>query len=294
MKSLIILISNPAAKKASDRRVAMASYYLQSKGYTVEMLFTERRGDAEQLAREYVQKSPFLIIAAGGDGTINEVMNGIAGTEIPLAILPLGTTNVLARELGIPENVESAVKTALSKNPVPVCLGKIDCISNANSVSRYFMLMAGIGFDGESVFGTNEAIKKISGKGAYIFSGIKSLSSFKPNTLSFSIEGKTFSGYSVIIGNISRYGGDFRVTPDARITDPFLHVCVFQGEKRIDVLRYVFGITAGRHLKYHDIQYLKAESVEIQGQAHVQVDGDYLGVTPAKVEIVRDALRLVF
>ena len=294
MRLSIVLICNPVAKKASERRVAMASYYLQSKGCLVELLFTEKRGDAEGLAKEAVKKSPSLVIAAGGDGTINEVINGIAGTEIPLAILPLGTTNVLARELGIPEDLEAAMGIAIRRTPKSITLGKIACTRYPAFITRYFCLMAGIGFDGESVFGISEKFKKVSGKGAYIASGIKTLSLFNPEELTFSIDGKTHNGYSAIIGNVSKYGGNFHVTPDARITDPFLYVCLFKGKNRLDVLRYAFGIITSRHLRFQDIEYLKAASIEINGKAHIQIDGDYLGMTPAKIEIVHDALKLVF
>jgi YegS/Rv2252/BmrU family lipid kinase len=292
--SSIVLISNPTAKKASDRKIAIASYYLQSKGYKVEVLFTERKGDAESLAREAIKKSPSLIIAAGGDGTFNEVGNGVAGSDIPMAILPLGTTNVLAKEIGIPENVEGAMEIAVGDTPKTVSLGKITITHHPSPITRHFCLMAGIGFDGEAVLGISEALKKISGKGAYIYSGIKTLSGFNPGKLTFNIDGKTFSGYSAVIGKAAKYGGNFKITPDARLTDPALYVCLFKGKKRLDIFRYVFGIVTGIHLRFKDVEYLKAKSIQIDGNACIQLDGDYFGMTPAKVEVAPDALRLVY
>jgi YegS/Rv2252/BmrU family lipid kinase len=294
MKSLITLIANPTALKASDKKVAMASYYLQSKGYEVEVLFTHRRGDAEILARESLKRSPSLIIAAGGDGTFNEVVNGIKGSEIPMAILPLGTTNVLARELAIPENVEGAMERALKKNPSRISLGKITLADSPKKQSRFFILMAGIGYDGMAVRGTSETLKKFSGKGAYVFSGMMTLFTFHPSPLHFEVDGKHYEGHSGIIGNAAKYGGAFSVTPDARLNDPALYVCIFKGKKRIDLMRYVFGILTGTHLKYRDLEYLRAEQVEISGIADVQIDGDYFGMTPAKVEIVPNALNLIY
>ena len=294
MKSSIVLIANPAAQKASDKKVAMASYYLQSKGYTVEVLFTHKRGDAEDLARESLRKAPSLIIAAGGDGTFNEVVNGIAGTEIPMAILPLGTTNVLARELDIPENVQGAMERALRKNPTRISLGKITLTDSSPLLSRYFILMAGIGFDGMAVYGINETMKKFSGKGAYIYSGITTLLKIHPSLLTFMVNGTLYQGYSGIIGNASKYGGRFSVTPDAHLSNPVLYACIFKSSKRADIVRYVFGILTGTHLKYADIEYIKAELIEIKGSAHIQIDGDYFGMTPAKVEIVPNALNLIF
>ena len=294
MKSSIVLISNPTAKRASDRKIAQASRYLMSKGYKVEVLFTGKKGHAENLAREAIRELPSLIIAAGGDGTFNEVINGIAGSEIPMAILPLGTTNVLAKEIGIPENVEGAMEIAVTGTTKTISLGKIAITRPSSLVSRYFVLMAGIGFDGETVFGINETFKKISGKGAYIFSGLKVLPVFNPHELTFDIDGKTYSGYSAIISKTAKYGGDFKITPDARLTDPTLYICLFKGKKRLDVLRYVFGIATGSHLRFKDIEYLKAKRIQIDGNAHIQIDGDYFGMTPAKIEVAPNTLRLIY
>jgi diacylglycerol kinase (ATP) len=294
MKSSIVLISNPTAKRASDKKIAQASRYLISKGYKVEVLFTEKKGNAESLAREAIKGLPSLIIAAGGDGTFNEVINGIAGSEIPMAILPLGTTNVLAKEIGIPENVKGAMEIAVTGTTKIISLGKILITRPSSLVPRYFVLMAGIGFDGEAVFGINETFKKISGKGAYIFSGLKVLPVFNPHELTFDIDGKTYSGYSAIISKTAKYGGDFKITPDARLTDPTLYICLFKGKKRLDVLRYVFGIATGSHLRFKDIEYLKANRIQIDGNAHIQIDGDYFGMTPAKIEVAPNTLRLIY
>ncbi|MCX5720065.1 MAG: diacylglycerol kinase family lipid kinase [Nitrospirae bacterium] len=297
MKSSIILINNPTAKKASDKKIARASHFLFSRGYDVEIFATKQRGDAESLAREAIKKSPSLIIAAGGDGTINEVINGIVGSEIPLAILPLGTTNVLAKELNIPETVRGALEIAVTKAPQSISLGRIVQSPSAHHLSlvtRYFVLMAGIGFDGEAVFGINETVKKFSGKGAYVYSGLKTLLTFNPGELTFDSDGKTYHGYSAIIGNAAKYGGNFKITPDARLTDPFFYLCIFKGRKRVDILKYLFGIVLGKHLRFKDIEYVKASAIEIQGNTHVQIDGDYFGMTPVKVEIVTDILRLIF
>jgi diacylglycerol kinase (ATP) len=308
MKSSIFLINNPKAKKSSERKIMLASRFLKSRGYKVDMFFTTHRGHAESIAREAIDKSPSLIIAAGGDGTFNEVINGIAGSEAPMAILPLGTTNVLAKELCIPENVEGAMEIAVGRTPKTVSLGKIVRSSEDNGNNppsptlrkeglggfRYFVLMAGIGFDGEAVFGINEVFKKFSGKGAYIYNGIKTLCRFDPGELTFDVDGKSYSGFSAIVGKASRYGGNFRVTPDARLTDPALYICIFKGKKRLDIFRYVVGVATGSHLGFKDVEYLKAEKIQIDGKAHIQIDGDYFGKTPAKIELAPDIVRLVF
>ena len=205
MRSLIVLIGNPAARGASTKKFGSASAFLQTKGFDTEILFTEKSGDAIRLAEETARKRPFAVMAAGGDGTINEVINGMAGSDVPLAILPLGTTNVLAKELGIPENITGALDKAVSQKPRTVSLGRIELNPDSDSsFFRYFCLMAGIGFDGEAVYGINTAVKKRSGKAAYVFSGIKNLLHYSPNQLFYNIDGKEYTGFSSITGKASK------------------------------------------------------------------------------------------
>lgn len=293
MKSLIILISNPEAKGTTERKIKQACLFLESKGYEVESLSTKQRGDAEIFARESVKKSPVFIIAAGGDGTFNEVANGIAGSKIPMAILPFGTTNVLSKELAVPEDVRGALEIAVTRTPKAVSLGKID-IPGSSFIPRHFILMAGIGYDGEAVFRINKTLKKFSGKGAYIYSGLRVLLGFRPSELAFDIDGKKYYGYSAIVGKAARYGGNFTVTPDAHLADPALYVCLFHGGTGRDILRYVLGISVKKHLRFRDVKYLKAEKIEISGEAHVQIDGDYFGTTPVRIGIAKNIIRLIY
>jgi YegS/Rv2252/BmrU family lipid kinase len=292
MKSLVVLISNPVAAKASKRKTEKACRYLRSKGHKVEPVFTRHRGEAESIARNALGKNPSLIVAAGGDGTFNEVMNGMAGSVVPMALLPLGTTNVLAKELGIPEHMEKALDRATDGSPRTVSLGKITVAEPA--ASRYFCLMAGIGFDGAVVHGISEKLKKISGKGAYIYSGIKTLLLLNLDDLQLTVDGEHYRGHSAIIGKASKYGGNFRAAPGASLDNPNLYVCIFRAKRRIDVLRYVLGVMTGRHTAFEDVEYRKATAVEVRGVAHVQIDGDYLGMTPATIEVAPDILRLVY
>lgn len=294
MKSLIILINNPTARTSSFEKVRRAAAYLQKKGFETKVLFTDRKGHAEELAREAAGKKPGLIIAAGGDGTINEVMNGMVRSDTPLAILPLGTTNVLARELSIPDSVEGAMEAAIAGKIRTVCLGRIEASSDRAAVVRHFCLMAGIGFDAKAVYDVNSSLKKVSGEGAYIMSGISNLIRYYPSELVLSVDGKQHTGFAAIVGNASRYGGNFKITPDADIFDPHFYLCIFKGRNRADLLRYAAGVIRGTHLKQKDVLYLKASQVSITGHAHIQIDGDHLGTTPAKITAVKDALKIVY
>jgi YegS/Rv2252/BmrU family lipid kinase len=316
MKQTIFLIGNPAAGRNALRKINEAAAIIKNRGHDVRTLLTGKRGDAESFGREIaVNQSQIsnrlslpLIIAAGGDGTYNEVINGIACANIPMAILPLGTTNVLAKELGISEDVKKALAIALSSRVQTVSLGKITArhltsedsslaqpqASPQGHITRYFLLMAGIGYDGETVYGIKDEIKRYSGKGAYILSGLKTLLRWAPDKLTFTMNGEACEGYSAIICKASKYGGNFRIAPDADIKNADFYAFIMHGRNRLDIFRYVSGIVTKRHLKFKDITYRQIKNMEITGNAHIQIDGDYFGTTPARIEIVPDALRLVY
>jgi diacylglycerol kinase family enzyme len=154
--------------------------------------------------------------------------------------------------------------------------------------------MAGIGYDGETVYGIKDEIKRYSGKGAYILSGLKTLIRWAPDKLTFTMDGKSCEGYSAIICKTSKYGGNFRIAPDADIKNSDFYAFIMHGKNRLDIFRYISGIVMGKHLKFTDITYRKIENMEVKGKAHIQIDGDYFGMTPAKIEIVPHALRLVY
>jgi len=303
----IILIGNPIAGGGAAFKIKKASDFLINKGYDVKLMFTGRKGDAETFARGTAGQPIRLVIAAGGDGTYNEVANGLVGSSVPMAILPLGTTSVLAQELNIPLALKKALAVAINGAIQTVHLGKItfsrdDSLSHQTSrVTRYFLLMAGIGFDAEATMGVNERIKKFTGRGAYFLSGTKVLLHYSPSpiTLSFrqgpadSAPAGNVNGYSAIIGKASYYGGTFKATPDARLTEPYFYVFVTHRKNRRSLFRYIIGVITGKNITFRDISYFKAGEIVVDGKSPVQIDGDYEGTTPAKVEIERNALKLV-
>ena len=290
MRSSIIIIANPVSRTFSLSRIRQAEVFLQQQGFGTELVLTHYKDHAQLLAREALEKNPYCIIAAGGDGTINEVINGMYGSDIPLGILPLGTTNVLARELSLPLDAAGAIKRVLSGTPQYISLGRI----SLSAGDRFFCLMAGIGFDAKAVFDVSRRLKRYSGEAAYIISGIRNLIRYSPEKLIITADGTTHDAYTAIIGKASRYGGDFRVTPDADIREASLHLCMLAGARRTDLLRFAFGIVTGDHLKDPDVVHLKAYEIAISGHAHIQIDGDYIGETPARFSVERNALKILF
>lgn len=235
-----------------------------------------------------------LIIVVGGDGTINEVINGLlheGGGKIIhrplLAIIPVGTANVLAQELSIPTNVNDALHRVLTGSPKSIALGRID--------SRYFTLMAGVGIDGETVLHVNSKLKCLFGKGAYVMSGIIRLLAHKPPVITVQTGSTKMSGTCAVIGNSGWYAGRFHVTSHAHVTEPTLDICLFRGRGRLALLKFIIGVITRKHLRFRNVYYEKCTSVEITSAelVHVQVDGDYFGTLPARVAIIPDALEVV-
>ena len=289
MRSLIIIIANPVSRTFSPAKIGRAELLLQQQGFRTEVRLTNHRDHARVLASDAARKKPYCIIAAGGDGTINEVINGMAMSESPLGILPLGTTNVFAREISLPLDIDGAVSRLAMGTMREISLGRI--ITSAQN--RYFCLMAGIGFDAKTVHDVSGLLKKLSGEGAYIWSGIKNMLFYSPEELSFSADGKAYSGYTAIIGKARRYGGDYLATPDADIREPALRLCLLTDPSRYALLRFAYGILRGTHLRDPNVTYIRATDITIAGHAHIQLDGDYFGVTPCRIITAQDAIRII-
>jgi diacylglycerol kinase (ATP) len=274
MERRIKLIANPVAGGDARKKIRLAQARLERRGCQVDLSLTGARGDAEAAARHAVKGGFERIIAAGGDGTLNEVINGLAPSPIPLAFLPLGTTNVFALEAGIPFDVEKACDIALDGQSQPVCLGAADGVR--------FLLMAGVGFDAEVVYRVSTRLKRWTGKLAYLASAVSTL--FRPPPAPVEVEcedGTVLRGYSIIIGNGRLYGGRFSITPEASLKEDLLDVCLFQKWGRVHLLRYVARIAAGGRLEAPEVRHFKARKITVTGSAvPVQIDGDYLGRLP--------------
>ncbi|WP_353684494.1 diacylglycerol kinase family protein [Thermodesulfovibrio sp. 3907-1M] len=284
----VVLIGNPIAGGGALKKIKKAENILKNKGISVETLLTKKKGDAQEFAKK-IKNREILVIAAGGDGTYNEVVNGLAFSETPMAILPMGTTSVLAKELKIPDNIEKAVDIALRGNVQRVHLGRI----KNQEKQRLFILMAGIGFDGMAVFGVDSEKKKYFKKIAYILSGIRTLINYAPQELKI-YDSATKKAYSAVICKASCYGGSFRIAPDASLKKPNFYVFLSKTRSKLELSLQILGVIIGKHIKMMNTDYFKTEALKITGDAHVQIDGDYFGKTPVEVELIRDALNLVF
>ncbi|MBP6963434.1 MAG: diacylglycerol kinase family lipid kinase [Armatimonadetes bacterium] len=287
------LIMNPAAgqKLLADPRAQVESACREC-GLKCEIALTERPGHGTQLAREAVSSGHALVVAAGGDGTVNEVVAGMVGADVSLGIIPIGTVNVLARQFGIPMKVRPAVETLAS--------GKVRRIDIGRSNDRYFTLMAGFGFDAEVVAGVLRPLKDVIGASAYVLKGLEMLSRYEATDLTLEMPNETYScrAYLVVVANSPTYAYKLRLAPYASTEDGLFDVIVFEEQsssKQIGFAHQIVDVLIRTHVHNPAVKYFKTPTVTVRSHPDVmvQLDGDACGVTPAEVLILPQALPLI-
>jgi diacylglycerol kinase (ATP) len=289
----VLIVYNPAAGQSPDLKTTLdrVANLWRDLGWQVQIAATTAPGDATTKAQAAAQSGYNAVIAAGGDGTVNEVMNGLVGTDTALGVLPLGTVNIWAREMGLSMDMLKAADS-LGKSE----LTKIDVGMAGN---RYFLLMAGIGFDAAVTATVRSEEKKLLGAIAYVKQAIQIAWNFRGVRLKLRIDGKRVRGkiLMVIVGNSQLYGGVIKFTAHATIDDGLLDVCVIKGRGMLSAPRRLISIFARHYNRDPQVKYYQAKQVEIRrkrGKAlPVQVDGDYLGTTPMSFRVVPDSLWIM-
>jgi diacylglycerol kinase (ATP) len=259
---------------------------------TVDSIPTSGPGTASDLARRAIDGGADLVLAAGGDGTINEVVNGMAHSDVPLGILPAGTANVLACELGIGRKLENAADALAGCTPERMALGKI---SSAGS-SRYFLMMAGAGLDADIVFHVNQRLKDALGKVAYWVGGFRKFGRALPE-LTVEAEGRTFRVSFALASRVRNYGGDLEIAQSISLFDDHFELVLFEGANSFAYVKYMLGVLLRRHHGMRGVTILNTAKAVFtnpdDARIHLQVDGEYAGLLPASVEIVPNALTLL-
>ena len=280
------VIFNPAARGEKSQRLL---HFLESKASTnVTFAPTQRAGEAQTLAARAVAEGYDAVIAAGGDGTINEVINGIGTTGVALGILPLGTVNVFALELGIPLKLDAAWATVQRGMTRLIDLAHAE----SNGGGRFFAQLAGVGFDARAVRAASWELKKKVGPLAYVWAGLKVLQE-PPVAVEVTADGRTARGVAVFVGNGRYYGGRFRLFPQARLDDGLLDVCVFERAGYLDLLRYGQGVLRGTHPQLRDVHHFQADGFVCRGAAPFELDGEDAGDAPVTFSVKQRALRVI-
>lgn len=289
------LISNPKTGRYGARRlrpIADVASQLRSLGLDVDLKLTTAPGEATEIAARAARNGSSDVIVAGGDGTINEAIQGLAGTSARLAIIPRGTGNVLARELKLPLDDEQAIVVAARGNSRRIHLGRATV--EATGASRLFVLMAGIGLDASVVQRVQPQLKKRIGRGAFWVSGLSHLADWKPSSFTLEIEGQSYTGTFAAIGKAARYGGDLAITPGARLEEPEFEICIIETTSRATYLRLLsYAVRSGMPRNKPGVRFVKAARVEAKGDAPVQVDGELIGTLPMRFEIASESLEVI-
>ena len=278
----ILVILNPAAhseraKKTWDKIRSLPSATVQT---------TAARGDARSIAEWAVGQGFGTVVAAGGDGTINEVVNGLVGSDVALGILPVGTMNVFAAELGLPNSLPKAWEIICDRHT-----RRIDLV-RAND--QYFVQLAGVGLDAQVVQETSYNFKKNFGPLSYLISAAQ-IASRKPPKLIIEHDDKREEGSFVLIGNGRYYGGPVAVFKDARIDDGKLDVLIFKNLGYLDIARYLGTIFMGSHTELADVEYFQTKRVAVSSKEDVpvEVDGEVVTKLPVTFRISSRKLRVV-
>lgn len=289
------LILNPKTGRYASRRIRPArelASQLESLGVEVDLKLTTAPGDATEFAARAARNGSGDVIVAGGDGTVNEVIQGLAGSSARLGIIPRGTGNVLARELGLPLDDEQAIAVAARGKSRKVYLGV--AIDETLKKRRCFLLMAGIGLDASVVRRVQPGLKKRIGRGAFWVSGLSHLATWNPRPFTLEIDGQEYTATFAAIGKSARYGGDLAITPGARLDQPEFEVCMIKTMSRLRYLRLLsHAMRDGIPRNNPEVEFVKAVNVRAHGDSHVQVDGELIGHLPMRFEISPHSLQII-
>jgi YegS/Rv2252/BmrU family lipid kinase len=290
-----LLISNPKTGRYTSRRgpsVEQVCSRLEMLGVAVDLAVTNGPGDATRLASQAARAGVRDIIVSGGDGTINETLQGLIGTKSRLAILPRGTANVLARELKLPLHAMKAAEVIARGKSQRVHVG---CATNQrDGARRYFLLMAGIGLDASVVKRVNPKLKKHLGQAAFWLSGLSHLADWQPSPFNIHINGENMEATFVAIGKAASYGGDLAVTPRAQLDQPDFEVCVISSRSRLRYLQLLsYVVRRGMPHDKREVRFLRTTRARANGDAPVQVDGELIGKLPMMFEIAQETIEVV-
>lgn len=299
MKSKALLIENPTAGPWDmTRSLKRLAFHFSACGYPTTLVQTHNPGDATRYAAQAAQDGMGMVFVAGGDGTINEVVNGLAGSSTALGIVPVGTGNILAHQLNIP--ILSTRSLVQAREIGDVLLnGRIQRVDLGLVNERYFACWAGVGLDAEIAVQMEPRPRFAKRFHAlpYMIAAFMVASEFRGVRSRVRIEDRTFRtrALMVLVSNIQLYASFFNIAPHARMDDGLLDIFVFKGLGFSYVLRYLVQFLGSNHLRDPKVMHALARNIQVETQPCVAVhlDGDPFCATPAAVSLQAGALRLL-
>lgn len=287
----LTIIANPVAGGGRPyRKIRQYVDRWDHPNWTVELLPTQHANHAGVLAQRLMECSPDLLAVCGGDGTINEVATSLPNPPFPIAILPGGTANVLARELGLPLDPVRALKVALNENILRVDLGELE-----GENRRRFTFVAGIGFDAYAVYKARPSLKARIGMAAYAVAIIECLQNYTFPEFCVTMNGQSLTATSCLVCNAKSYGGGMVFCPDADMTDGLLDVLIIEGVHRAGLARFLFSAWCGIPEKPSWVHRVRTKELSIEGPSSVMVetDGELVGTLPVRMYLSPNLFPLV-
>lgn len=284
-----ILIINPDSGSHTRRRVAHVVAELSRLGPAPRVVSVRTPRDAALYFGSIRAAAGYpLIVVAAGDGTFNAVLNCIEAGRATLAVLPLGTSNVLATELGIASLDDGLARIAAGRTR-PLSIGLLEMEGG----SRRFALMAGIGLDGAVVRDVGPFWKRFLKQGAFAISALRNCLGWERENIEAVTPAGNLACHTAVVCNASRYGGDFVLAPDETPFAPGFTLACVMGEDRRTYLRLAWDLFRGRVAKNGDLLRMSVSGLEIRGRRPIQIDGDFVGYGPARVTAVADFARII-
>lgn len=286
-----VLIYNPAAGKLRGdpaRILQRTTEALARANLRPRLAPTSGPKHATEIASLAIADGADLIIALGGDGTINEVVNGMIHSRATLGILPAGTANVLAMELGLGSRLGRAIDRLLASEERRIAVGKL-CHADGQ---RHFLAMGGAGLDAKIVYDLKPWLKARAGKAAYWLAGFGHVTQ-SVGQCDVTIDGQKYRSGFVLASRVRNYGGDLEIARGASLLKDDFEVVIFEGSNPLRYLWYMLGVGVKVVQKMPGVHTVRARHVEMTGDVHLQVDGEYAGRVPACFEIVPDAVTML-
>ncbi len=299
---MFIIVNPVSGNGKTGQRWAGIEERLRIEGAQFDVEFTREPGHATTLARDAVAAGYRTIVSAGGDGTLNEVLNGLvheghASPDVRLGIIPGGTGSDFGRGIGLPRDSLQAALRLLKASPCWFDVGQATCRLADRTNTRYFINVAGVGFDGEVCDRVNRSSKAMGGTIPYVSSLVITLFTYQNKQVRWTLDGQVHDERlnSVIVANARYFGGGMHISPNSKTDDGLFHIITLGNYTKVEFLMTVPRVYNGTHLTHPKVkEYIGREvSVEADGRMFLQAEGDLFGETPATFKILPHVLQVL-
>ena len=296
MSGILFLVNPASGNGATGKRWPQQRQRAAELGLHGEEVLSEFPG---HLAEAAAAAPESLLVVIGGDGTVNEIVNGIAGTDAEIAVLPNGTGQDFARTHGIPSDLDDAVRTVLEGATRTIDLGRVEFskVECEGSESRFFANVGSAGMSGSVARRANSMTKRFGGRATFFYALTREFLAWQNTRVELELDdGVRREGpmHDVIVANGRFHGGGMKLAPEARQDDGAFDVVTIGDVNKLDFLTTAPKLYSGRYLSHPKVELLRSSSVAIDAETPLplEVDGEPIGTTPARFEVVRSALRL--